>query len=550
MKRSNLYKMIFVLSGTAFFSCTKLNQNLYSVVAQNEFWQTPAQIAAGVAPAYQQLTNIALGNDNVFPMMEGSSDEFIVPTRGNDWADAGHWDALWEHTWTPTGNFLDPAWQDIFNGISKCNFILSTVNALSPAPEGLASINAEVRTLRAFYYYYAMDLFGNVPLVAGGGANPDSITNSTRAQVFSFIESELLATLQGLPSNVDNTTYGNVTKYFSYALLARLYLNAQVYSGTARWADCITYCDSVLQGPYKLMPDYFDNFMPSNGPGSTENIFVVPFDATNIGGNSWEMYTLHYQSQVTFGLTSTPYNGFCTPSAFYNNFDTTSTYTESAGNTYRTFNDMRAGQYLVGQQFLTQYPYPPYQNVLVASGNASLAAIDQQTQLPLAFNPNVTVFSSGNGVQRLAGARQIKYFPQSGTAGNQSNDVVLLRLSDVMLTKAEAELRNGTVTDALSMVNQVRDRAYSAAPGSSIEWTAAQLTLPNILAERARELAWEMVRRDDLIRYEVASGTPYFSAARTPDKNQDVMDGHLYIYPIPSLEITNNHNLKQNPGYN
>jgi hypothetical protein len=234
----------------------------------------------------------------------------------------------------------------------------------------------------------------------------------------------------------------------------------------------------------------------------------------------------------------------------YNNFDTASTYTESGGNTYRTFKDMRAGQYLVGQQFLTQYPYPPYQNVLVASSNASLAAVDQQTQLPLAFNPTVSVFSSGNGVQRLAGARQIKYFPQSGTAGNQSNDVVLFRLSDVMLTKAEAELRAGAVTDALSMVNQVRDRAYSAAPGSAIEWTAAQLTLPNILAERARELAWEMVRRDDLIRYEVASGTPYFSAARTPDKNQDVMDGHLYIYPIPSLEITNNHNLKQNPGYN
>jgi len=548
MKRSYIFTTIIVLGGTVLNSCTKLDQKLYSVVPQNEFWQTPAQVAAGVAPAYQQLTNIALGNDNVFPMMEGSSDEFIVPSRGNDWADAGHWDALWEHTWTPTGNFLDPAWQDIFNGISKCNFILSTVNSLSPAPESLAGINAEVKTLRAFYYFYAMDLFGNVPLPAAAGANPDSLTNSTRAQVFSFIESEVKSNIQGLPSDVDKTTYGNVTKYFSYAFLARLYLNAQVYSGTARWTDCITYCDSVLQGPYKLQPDYFDNFSPTND-ASVENIFVVPFDATNISGNSWEMYTLHYQSQITFGLTSTPYNGFCSESAFYNNFDTTSSYTESGGNTLRTFKDMRAGQYLVGQQFLVQYPYPPYQNVIVASSDAGLAAVDQQTQLPLAFVPTIPTFASGNGSFRLTGARNIKYFPMAGTAGNESNDVVLFRLADVMLTKAEAELRAGTVTDALSLVNQIRDRAYSAAPGSSIEWTPAQLTLDNILAERARELAWEMVRREDLIRYEVASGTPYFSAARNPDKAADVMDGHLYIYPIPQLEITANHNLVQNHGY-
>ncbi len=528
-------------------SCTKLNQNLYSVVSQNEFWQTPAEIAAGVAPAYVQLTNIAWGNDNVFPMEEGSSDEFIVPTRGNDWSDAGHWDALWKHTWAPTGNFLDPAWQDIFNGISKCNFILTTVNGLSPAPATLSSIDAEVRTLRAYYYFYAMDLFGNVPLVGSGKINPDSLTNSPRAQVFSFIESELLASLPQLSSTVNNTTYGLVTKYFSYALLARMYLNAQVYTGTARWADCITYCDSVLQGPYKLMPDYFDNFSPTNGSTSTENIFAVPFDNTNIQGNNWELNTLHYQSQGTFGLTTSPYNGFCTAAVFYNNFDTTSTYTQSGGNTYRTFNDMRSGQYLVGQQFTTPYPYPPYQNVLYASSNTALESVDQQTGLLLAFNPNMTTFSSGDGTFRLAGVRNIKYFPQSGTAGNQSNDIILFRLSDVMLMKAEAELRAGTVTDALSLVNQVRTRAYSGSTAHN--WTPAQLTLDNILAERGRELAWEMVRREDLIRYEVASGTPYYSAARVPDKSADVMDGHLYIYPIPSLEITQNPLLTQNPGY-
>ncbi|TDW99756.1 RagB/SusD family nutrient uptake outer membrane protein [Dinghuibacter silviterrae] len=538
--------IIVVLFLAGLCSCTKLDQKLYSVVSQNEFWQTPAQIAAGVAPAYVQLTNIAMGNNNVFPMMEGSSDEFIVPSRGNDWADAGHWDALWKHTWAPTGNFLDPAWQDIFTGISKCNFILSTVNSLNPAPSSLASINAEVRTLRAFYYYYAMDLWGNVPIVSSAHINPDSLTNSPRAQVFSFIESELLASLPHLSGTVDATTYGKVTKYFSYALLARLYLNAQVFSGTVRWTDCIKYCDSVLAGPYTLQPDYFDNFSPTND-GSVENIFVVPFDKTNISGNSWELFTLHYQSQVTFGLTTSPYNGFCSTSDFYANFDTTSTYSANGANTYRTFNDMRSGQYLVGQQFTTQYPYPPYQNVLYASTNTSIESVDQQTGLSLAFNPVMTTFSSGDGAFRLAGARNIKYFPQSGTGGNQSNDIVLIRLADVMLMSAEAQLRAGAVTNALSLVNKVRERAYSGSVAH--DWTAAQLTLPNILAERARELAWEMVRRDDLIRYEVAGGPAYYSEARTPDKAADASDGHLYIYPIPQLEIIANAQLKQNPGY-
>ncbi len=527
-------------------SCTKLDQKLYSVVPQSEFWQTPAQIAAGVAPAYAQLTNIAWGNNNVFPMQESSSDEMIVPSRGNDWADAGHWDALWKHTWAPTGNFLDPAWQDIFNGISKCNFILSTVNSLSPVPASLASINAEVKTLRAFYYFQAMDLFGNVPLTGGANVNPDSVTNSSRKDVFNFIESELKASLPGLSSTGDNTTYGKVTKYFSYALLARMYLNAQVYTGTVRWTDCMLYCDSVLAGPYKLMTNYFDNFSPNND-GSTENIFVVPFDHTNIGGMSWEMFTLHYQSVPAFGLTSTPYNGFSSTSDFYNNFDTSSTYTTTGANTYRTFKDMRAGQYLVGQQFTTPFTYPQNQNVLFSTTNTSIEAVDQQTGLLLAFNPTFPAFSSGAGSFRLCGARNIKYFPQSGTAGNQNNDMALLRLSEVMLTKAEAELRAGQVTDALQLVNQVRERAYSG--DVSHDWTSGQLTLPNLLAERARELAWEMVRRQDLIRYEVASGMPYFSAARSPEKLQDVMDGHLYIFPIPSLEITANAKLVQNPGY-
>jgi hypothetical protein len=346
----------------------------------------------------------------------------------------------------------------------------------------------------------------------------------------------------------------------AFSLLARLYLNAPVYTGTvggatatagtARWADCIAYCDSIINsGIYSLQPVYFDNFAPTNGPSDKENIFVVPFDATNIGGQQWQMATLHYQNQVTFGLSSQPYNGFCSTSDFYSNFDTTSTYTISGTETLRTFNDQRSGQYLCGQQFSTQYPYPQNQNVIVASTDPSIVLTDQQTGLNLAYDPTLFAtygFSSPAPQFRLAGVRNIKYFPQSGTSTQQSNDFAVFRLGMIYLDKAEAELRSGTnLTDALSLVNAIRERAYG---NSSHDWAAADLTLPNLLAERAREMAWEGVRREDIIRYEVLGNGNYFTGARVPDKSQDP-DTHYMIFPIPQLEITANPNLKQNTGY-
>jgi hypothetical protein len=164
------------------------------------------------------------------------------------------------------------------------------------------------------------------------------------------------------------------------------------------------------------------------------------------------------------------------------------------------------------------------------------------------------VLSDADGSFRGAGVRNIKYFPQQGTSGNSSNDAVLFRYADVLLMKAEAETRltgnSGSTlltADAVSLVNQLRTRAYGGSVAHN--WVVGTPTLDNLLAERARELSWEMCRRDDLIRYEVASGTPYWSAARNPGKTQDNADGHTRIFPIPAPQISANPNLKQNLGY-
>lgn len=541
----------------AMVSCTKLQTNVYSVVPATSYWQTPAQVAAGVAPAYSTLNGVlALGGD-IGNMIEGVTDEMVVPTRGNDWGDAGHWNALWYHSYEPTNANWNNGWNDVFAGISKCNLIISSVNGISPAPSTLPSIIAQVKTMRAYYYYLAMSVFGNVPIVTDTTTSSTPATQS-RVNVYNFIVSDLQASLPNLTSEVDANTYGQVTKYFAYALLARLYLNAIVFTGTpgtsygagqTNYPMAINYCDSVMAGPYSLMNDYFDNFMPSNGPGSTENIYAWPCDHTNNKSNDWENSILHYQSYLAFGMATGAnlWNGFCAQADFYNTFDTTSTYSQSGSYTLRTYNDMRSGQWLIGQQFIGTYNYPPYQNV-TASGPTAQYVIDAGTGANLAFNPNFTLFSDPSPAGRLAGVRNIKYFPAASSGQNGSdmdNDEVIFRLAEIYLIKAEAELRSGTNTgDALNLVNALRTRAYGNASQNF-----ASLTLATLLAEKAREMAYEGIRRDDLIRYEVSGNGPYFTTARTVGAKAADPNQHWMVFPIPALQIVANPNLQQNPGY-
>lgn len=491
------FAAILFLAGTQ--SCTKLDQKVYSVVPESSFWQTPDQIAAGLAPAYQAMTGIP--NGDLWELNAVSSGNMIVPTRGNDWYDNGAHQAMWLHNWKPDLSQVNNSWNALFGGIGKANFTLTAVNALTNKPENIDAINAELKVLRAYFYYMAMDMFGNVPLVTDFNTDPNSVTNSPRADVFNFVEKEIKDNISLLP-DVDVSTYGRMTKYGGFMLLAKLYLNAQVYTGTPRWSDCMAACDSVISsGKYSLSSDYFSNFAVNND-GSAENIFVVPFDKINIGGMNWEMETLHYQHNLKYNLTGQPWNGYCATADFYNGFDNT---------------DKRKQMWLVGQQY-------------DAKGSP---LVDAQTNLPLKISPYVNELSNSADSFRLAGVRNVKYAPQAGTSGNQSNDMVIFRLADAYLMKAEAELRAGTITDAAQLVNAVRQR--SGLP-------AMALTLPNLLAERQHELVWEGWDRQDAIRF----GT--FGNARKPAKAVDP-DKHLEIFPIPAPQISSNPNLKQNPGY-
>jgi hypothetical protein len=511
MKRKKLLIIActFILAGGISQSCTKLDKKIYSVEPVGNFYQTPDQIKAGVAPAYIALQ--AIPDGNVMQMNEITSDEIVVPTRGNDWYDGGQWQGLWLHKFKPDV-FVDGGWADLNNGIGQVNFTLNILNGLPSKPSNYSAVVAELKVLRAYFFFQFMDMFGNVPIVTDFNTDPSKVIQKSRAEVYAFLETELTTNVPLLSTNVDKTTYGRVTQYAGYMLLAKLYMNAEVYTGTAQWAKAITALNSVINsGKYILQPNYFDNFS-NNNEGSTENILVTPFDKVHIGGMNWEMQTLHYSNNLTYGLTGQPWNGFCSTADVLNKYDAS---------------DSRKAQYLVGQQY-------------AADGVTPLT--DPQANLPVIFDPNVTSISDASGAFRMAGARNVKYHPESGTAGNQSNDMVIFRLADAYLMRAEASWHTSDVATALIDVNKVRARAGVAA------WTAADLTPDNILAERSRELGWEGWRRNDLIRFEVATGNHYFTGIRTPAKTDDGTK-NTFLFPIPSPELISNPNLHQNPGY-
>ncbi len=259
MKYSNKYiKLGIVLALCISSSCKKLEPEVYSRVQNVNFWQTPDQIAAGIAPAYSQLRNIPDGNFH--DLQEQPSDELVVPARGNDWLAAGQHIQLFTHTWNAQTQQVQDTWTDLYSGVTKINFILSIVNNLQPAPPTLPAINAELKTLRALYYYWLMDLYGNVPLVTDFNTNPNAVKNSTRKEVYDFVEKEIKDNMALLSTDKSLNTYGRLNKYSAFCILAKLYLNSNQYVGTTKYPETIAACDSVINAGYSLEGNYFDNF--------------------------------------------------------------------------------------------------------------------------------------------------------------------------------------------------------------------------------------------------------------------------------------------------
>lgn len=523
--------------GLTFFSqsCTDLEEELYSEVTADNFFKTDQEFIAALGQAYSSFGGIG-NHSNLWSINEIASDELVVTTKGGDWYDGGVLLQLHQHEFAPNNGFFNNAWGFMYGGVNTCNRLIFQFEQLAAGDPSKAEASgkfiSELRAIRALWYYWLLDSFGNVPLVTsfavaeGAGSPP----NTPRASIYSFVESELNAVMDDLPVAKDASTYGRMTRWVALSILTKMYLNAEVYTGTAQWQKAIDAAQEIVDdGPFSLEGTYRNNFLINN-QNSTENIFVYPYDKVFAGGFNWPMMTFHYASQTVYRFTDQPWNGYSVVEEFYNSYVDPAKNPGPQGPVWKGLAtaqvdgtvDERLSNFVVGPQ------YNPDGSRATDPGFDS----SDPDGAPLTFTPQINeIYPNG---WRQGGARIGKYEVEVGGTANMSNDFVVFRLGDIVLSLAEAKWRlNAGDAEALSLVNQIRERAGVDPFGS--------LTADNLLAERGREMFAEMTRRQDLIRFD-----------RWDDAwwEKDVSDAKYKLFPIPQQQLDSNDNLVQNPGYN
>jgi hypothetical protein len=449
---------------------------------------------------------------------EATTDECI-----NAWGDPG----LVEYhggIWSDENLYVQLMYERIFVNIAYCNEYIRDVNAKLGSLTGALKTNvteylAEARFLRAYFYYCTMNEYGNVPFATEndlpGTFLPKQIS---RANQFNYIESELIA-IQPLLAAPGTNQYARVDRAADWALLSRMYLNAQIFTGTltassftpgaSRYTDCITYCNKIMNaGVYSLHPSYQQLFLADNHNYRDEIILPLAEDGTHTESYGDVTFIIH----AAVGGSEDATNEFGIASGGWAGNRMTTTYVNKV---FSDRNDQRAILYTNGQD---------------------------TTSIP---TPNV--FTEGYL------SAKFKNVTSTGAPGSNNTfvdtDFPLFRLGEVYLNYAEAVLRGGGAGDlgtALTLVNDLRERAYGNTSGNI---TSSQLTLDFMIDERGRELQWEMFRRTDLIRFGLFTGGGYLW-----DWKGNVIGGtatsvHLMLFPLPATDLQLNSNLKQNPGY-
>ncbi|MFT2007311.1 RagB/SusD family nutrient uptake outer membrane protein [Pontibacter sp. 13R65] len=498
-------KYLVALACVSFVGCSDLDEEQFGSLSPDNYYKTEEEALSSVVGVYQRMA--AFPNYlTVWRLSENGTDEFIIAARTNGgWFDGGVHHEFTVHNVLPQNTQNNGAWGTVFGVIGAANAVMESLEE-SPRAADLTPLIAETRALRAYAYFYAMDFWGNVPIFTEARINPNNLpTTNTRQEVFNFVEAEMKLAIADLPSIKDvnrASYYPRFTKEAIQAALASVYLNAEVFTGTPRWQDAIEMTNLVINsGEYILEPQFITSFAGNNHT-SRELVSSFSVDAAlNAGGNSYVRGALHPLHQLSYNLPFAPAGGFSTFEVALERYEQ---------------NDVRRNYIIHGPQ-----TYPD-----------GSPLIDPATKQQLVLIP----FVDFRNATLDEGYRVLKYIPDGNFVGNNaSNDIVLMRYSDVLLTKAEALFRSGNNGEALTLVNQVRRRSNASELQS--------LTLQDLENERAREFIWEGHRRRDMIRFgSYFDSTWKFKTTTTPRWRG--------LYPIPAQQIVANPQLKQNPNYN
>lgn len=548
MKKLHLYIKGGIIAGimipAIFSACTKLKNTSYNQIVSGDFSPTSSDLPALAGAAYVDWRGLLLQWNTVYRAQEVSGDEMLTPARPNGWVDGGVYRRIHEHKWTTDDDLVINIWTRAYQGITNCNRIIYQVESgsIPVAAKDTTSLIAEMKLLRASYYWMLCDIYGNVPIVdrfdVPAGYLP---TQNTRKEVYDFIVNDLVNNIPKVTDEVSTQTYGKFNKWAGLTLLAKMYLNAGVYAGTPEWDKCKAVCDTIINfanssGKFILEANQKNVFVTDN-ENSKEIIFALPFDSKYV--NEWNSFDVHMQTlqpenQKTYNLQSSPWGGVCAVPQFISTFDP---------------EDSRlTDNYISGQQY-------------TATGDSIFGTMGAYVGKPLAYRNYVAGVDQSEEVD---GYRLGKFEIAMGATNRLSNDWPLFRYADVLMMKAECMLRLGDAAGAATLVTQVRQRAFKSNPSKAVV-TGTQLTqgssydygLRNHLTSTTEggadiqfgrfldELAWEFNqearRRTDMIRFGMFTKKSWLSHSPNGD--------YRALYPIPKTEIDKNPNLKQNSGY-
>lgn len=493
-------------------ACTDLSETVYDTIPSDQFGQTQEQINAVIAPIYSTFRSLFPGDFFVFE--EETGDMAITPTRvGGDWWDGGYHMEGTRRTWTYMNSMIGGMWNSCMSGISTCNMIYFTIDKAENMDADLkAQTLAEIRGVRAFWIYKLIDNFGNAPL-AQNFESTELPSVSSRQELFKFAVAELNGVKDLLRDDVTSgSAYGKFTKGAALAILAKLYLNAEEWTGTPMWQEAADACDATMALGYIIEPNWKTNFSVQNEV-SKEAILALCFSKEN-GGNYLHNRTLHYKDPIALGFTKGTWNGISANPEYVKLFDPADKRFE--------------GSFLMGEMI-----DPATGKVLITDHGRELN-----------HTIDINVFSQDKydnqwgEANQEDGARCNKWVFEAGMNNtDMENDFHIFRLADIYLMKAEALVRMGKDNaEATRLVNVIRERGYGNADANYTD-----VDLDKIYLERRLELAWESFSRQDRIRFGKFSEPGFLRTETTEDYRK--------LFPIPFSAWQTNNKLEQNPGY-
>lgn len=527
-------KFILSILVLTVISCNDLTEEVYSDLTSDSYIYTANEIYAVIGPVYSNLRGYY---NRGHIMLDITTDITCLPANASGWDDGGIYKKMHLHTWNAEATQVSSMWSLFYSGVIHANRIIDQLETDAvPVPTGLSkeSLIAEMKVARAFYYWQVIDNFGDAPFVTD--VSQELPGSTPRKTIYDAIVADIVASLDKLSTDNNKMMYGRFNKWAAKALLATLYLNAEVYTGTPEWNKCLTECNDIIaSGKYILEPKYGDCFK-ANNENSVETVFAIPMDEIN-GSNVYINSTLHASSKLKYNLRTTPY-GAGAIKAIPQFIDTYDPEDSRIDDTWEH-----------GPQF-------------AADGVTPLKCVYDKAGQQLDYTKEV---ANGLYTPENEGYRIIKYKPEMGATNPMNNDIPFFRYAHVLMMKAECLLRTGQADAAADIVTQVRQRAFKNNPAKATV-TGAQLSgnskyqygyVDNYVIsepgdqtavqyggfydELGYEFACEWTRRRDMIRFGTYSTKSWLSHKPQGDK--------INVFPYPQSFLDANPNYQQNPDY-